>query len=198
MIRRPPRSTLSSSSAASDVYKRQFMDNADVEPSVPDEIMGPEEFFITWADFQKCLRLTHALPYVYYQGKTVANQTLWLMSVESKHFTMRHLIMGLGRVQTAKNVRICARGRELKILDRAKDAFQDYERRARNDVAPEAVVAEVVVDQDGDVVMEEWDTASIPDPFADVDFDDDMAMNSDDESVAFDDPFENEEFEDDV
>ena len=120
------------------------------------------------------------------------------MSVESKHFTMRHLIMGLGRVQTAKNVRICARGRELKILDRAKDAFQDYERRARNDVASEAVVAEVVVDQDGDVVMEEWDTASIPDPFADVDFDDDVAMNSDDESVAFDDPFENEEFEDNV
>ena len=177
----------------------EFMDNADVEPSVPDEIMGPEEFFITWAEFQKCLRLTHALPYVYYQGKTVANQTLWLMSVESKHFTMRHLIMGLGRVQTAKNVRICARGRELKILDRAKDAFQDYERRARNDVAPEAVVRDVAVDADGDVIMEEPDdTASIQDPIADVDFDDDVAANSDDESVAFDDPFENEEFEDDV
>ena len=74
-----------------------------------------------------------------------------------------------------------------------------YKRQARNDVAPEAVVAEVVVDQDGDVVMEEWDdTASIPDPFADVDFDDNVAANSDDESVAFDDPFENEEFEDDV
>src|SRR5664280_407335 len=28
MIRRPPRSTLSSSSAASDVYKRQFLDSA--------------------------------------------------------------------------------------------------------------------------------------------------------------------------
>src|SRR5664280_3896675 len=30
MIRRPPRSTLSSSSAASDVYKRQTMDGADL------------------------------------------------------------------------------------------------------------------------------------------------------------------------
>ena len=177
----------------------EFMDNADVEPSVPDEIMGPEEFFITWADFQKCLRLTHALPYVYYQGKTVANQTLWLMSVESKHFTMRHLIMGLGRVQTAKNVRICARGRELKILDRAKDAFQDYDQKARSEAAPEVVVAAVVVDADGDVIMEEPDdTASIPDPFADVDFDDDVAMNSEEESVNFTDPFENEEFEDNV
>ena len=30
MIRRPPRSTLSSSSAASDVYKRQYQDAADI------------------------------------------------------------------------------------------------------------------------------------------------------------------------
>src|SRR5665648_1296855 len=33
MIRRPPRSTLSSSSAASDVYKRQAYTNKDVSPS---------------------------------------------------------------------------------------------------------------------------------------------------------------------
>lgn len=159
--------------------------------------MGPEEFDISWANFQQCVRLTHALPYVYYQGKTVANQTLWLMNVESKHFTMRHLIMGLGRVQTAKNVRICARGRELKILDIAKNAFEAYERRARSEAAPEVVVADVVVDADGDVVMEEPDdAASIPDPFADVDFDDDVAANSDDESVNFADPFEDVDFDD--
>jgi len=176
----------------------EFMDDADIEPSLPDEIMGPDEFFISWCDFQQCLRLTHALPYVYYQGKTVVNQTLWLMSVESKHFTMRHLIMGLGRVQTAKNVRICARGRELKILDRAKDAFEDYERKARADVAPDVVVAEVIVDANGDVVMEEPDdTASIPDPFADVDFEEELLMDSDEESVTFDDPFENVDFDDD-
>ena len=34
MIRRPPRSTLSSSSAASDVYKRQAKDEADVDVTV--------------------------------------------------------------------------------------------------------------------------------------------------------------------
>jgi len=175
----------------------EFIDDADVEPSVPDEIMGPEEFDISWENFQRCVRLTHALPYVYYQGKTVANQILWLMNVESKHFTMRHLIMGLGRVQTAKNVRICARGRELKILDIAKNAFEEYERRARSEAAPEVVVADVVVDADGDVVMEEPDeAASIPDPFADVDFDDDVAANSDEESVNFADPFEDVDFDD--
>ena len=32
MIRRPPRSTLSSSSAASDVYKRQYMDSPGYDP----------------------------------------------------------------------------------------------------------------------------------------------------------------------
>src|SRR5665648_1237985 len=35
MIRRPPRSTLSSSSAASDVYKRQLLDDAVVAPGEP-------------------------------------------------------------------------------------------------------------------------------------------------------------------
>ena len=54
----------------------EFMDNADIEPSAPDEIMGPEAFKIKWDDFQKSLHLTHALPYVYYQGKTVADQVL--------------------------------------------------------------------------------------------------------------------------
>src|SRR5664279_466953 len=45
MIRRPPRSTLSSSSAASDVYKRQFLDGREpiggVEPDPVDDL-GPE------------------------------------------------------------------------------------------------------------------------------------------------------------
>ena len=66
------------------------------------------------------------------------------------------------------------------------------------DVAPDVVVAEVTVDENGDVVLEEPDdAAAIPDPFADVDFEDELLMASDEESVTFDDPFENVDFEDD-
>ena len=156
----------------------EFMDNPEVEPSAPDEIMGPEEFQITWTDLQQCLRLTHALPYVYHQGKTVANQTLWLMSVTSPHFTMRHLILGLGRVQTAKNVRICARSREERLLDRAREALHLYESKARSEASTSDVVAAE------DVSMDEQ--ASVLDPFDAAEFDD-----ADDE-----DPFENEAFDD--
>ena len=79
------------------------------------------------------MRLTHALPYVYDQGKTVAEKTLWLMNVRSKHFTMRHLIMGLGRVQEAKYVKICGSGRE-KVAEAAEEAFRS---RSSCERAPE-------------------------------------------------------------
>ena len=163
----------------------------DVEPSLPNEIMGPEAFTMSWGDFQKCLRLTHALPYVYYQGKTVADQTLWLMNVKSKHFTMRHLILGLGRVQRAENVKICGPGREKMVLERAQEAFENYEKRARSEAT--AAVAPKV-DEDGDLVMES-DTVSVPDPFSDVGFDRD---GDDEEPVDFEDPFADETFEDDI
>src|SRR5664279_6593272 len=43
MIRRPPRSTLSSSSAASDVYKRQLLDIAEYALPHLDEIAPPSQ-----------------------------------------------------------------------------------------------------------------------------------------------------------
>ena len=121
---------------------------------------------------------------------------LLLMSTESKHFTMRHLIMGLGRVQKAANVKICARGRELRMLEYGKRAFQEYERKAREN-APEDTVASVVVDQDGDVVVEEQATmAPMSDPFEDVSFDSDAAEDSELESVCVGDIFADEDFPD--
>ena len=121
---------------------------------------------------------------------------LLLMSTESKHFTMRHLIMGLGRVQKAANVKICARGRELRMLEYGKRAFQEYERKAREN-APEDAVASVAVDQDGDVVVEEQaTTAPMPDPFDDASFDSDAAEDSDEESACVGDMFADEDFPD--
>ena len=87
---------------------------------------------LSWTSFQIQARLTHALPYVYYQGKTVANKTLWLMNVGSPHFTMRHLIMALGRVQESCRVKILDPSKEkVHILPVAKMAFDTYNSMAQ-------------------------------------------------------------------
>src|SRR5665648_420553 len=54
MIRRPPRSTLSSSSAASDVYKRQDMNNASLDiTGISREKLKGTDFFDYFTEPQK-------------------------------------------------------------------------------------------------------------------------------------------------
>jgi hypothetical protein len=97
---------------------------------LPEHIKGPF-IHLPWKDFQLQARLTHALPYVYYQGKTVANKTLWLMNVGSRFFTMRHLIMGLGRVQESKRVKILSPSEEETLITPvARMAFETYRKMA--------------------------------------------------------------------
>ena len=72
------------------------------------------------------------------------------MNVRSKHFSMRRLIMGLGRVQEAKYVKICGPGREKLVLQAAQEAL---------------LVDMDCEDDDNDEPME------FDDPFADVSFD---------------------------
>ena len=177
--------------------------DADVAPSLSTEIVGPVEFYIDWPTFQVSLRLTHALPYVYFQGKTVAKQLFVLMNVESRHFTMRHLIMGLGRAQKGENVQICARGKERRLLRFGKEAFEKLEQLARQMAETHANVAEFVVDTDGDVIMDADDavsTAVSPDGDRTVEFDDveddDATDFSDSESVGVvENMFADEEFD---
>ena len=62
----------------------------------------------------------------------MANKTLWLMNVGSPHFTMRHLIMGLGRVQESCRVKILdPRKEKVHILPVAKLAFDTYNSMAQ-------------------------------------------------------------------
>ena len=114
------------------------------------------------------------------------------MNAKSKHFTMRHLILGLGRVQRAANVKICGPGREKKVLERAQDAYDDYEKRARSEVPAEIVVAEQhPADDDGDMLM---DGEVAQDPFEGIGFDD--YSDFDEQPVELKDPFEDESFDD--
>jgi hypothetical protein len=166
-----------------DEHYQAWAENPSGPATLPDSIADPT-LDLPWVDFQLQARLTHALPYVYYQGKTVANKTLWLMSVKSRHFTMRHLIMGLGRVQESIRVKILHPDREAAhILLAAKEAFRMYEERTRAHVQEEArtralleaaenaVNAEMDEGEFDDCFSEDSEGGVAADPFADVDFD---------------------------
>jgi hypothetical protein len=151
--------------------------------TLPPHIVDPA-IELSWKDFQLQARLTHALPYVYYQGKTVANKTLWLMNVGSRHFTMRHLIMGLGRVQESRRVKILSPSKEkAHILPVARLAFQTYAAMAKESQKQEMEIKAILeaankaVDEDMGSEAGEFDASSecseciVDDPFADVEFD---------------------------
>ena len=156
---------------------------ATLPPRIVDPTIG-----LSWKEFQLQARLTHALPYVYYQGKTVADQTLWLMNVGSRYFTMRHLIMGLGRVQESRRVKILDPRREKALIlpvarlafeanhDKAvKSKKEEQEIKALLEAAEDAVNAEMEGSDLGDFndASSEYDEVGmVADPFADVSFDD--------------------------
>jgi hypothetical protein len=98
-------------------------EDEDVVPA--EHAVGPEAFTLTWEMFQRLLRMTHALPYIYYQSKTVKGQRLLLMGTRSKHFTMRNLIMGLGRVQRSDMVMIAGKADEEMIMEEAEEAYKE-------------------------------------------------------------------------
>ena len=84
---------------------------------------------LPWKDFLSSLRLTHALPYVYYQGETVRDKTLMLMNLDSQYFTMRHLILGLGRVTKSEHVKLCPPIKEKEVMSLAMTAYREYEQK---------------------------------------------------------------------
>jgi hypothetical protein len=162
-------------------------DGPEVPPTLPEHIRDPT-IRLSWKDFQLQARLTHALPYVYYQGKTVANKTLWLMNVGSRFFTMRHLIMGLGRVQESKRVKIMSPGKEnAYIIPVARMAFEAYHKMAletkKQELDAKAILeaaenainaaegSEVGEDFD-DACSEDSDYGVVANPFVGVEFDD--------------------------
>ena len=161
-----------------------------VNPDLPSEAAGPTAFDLSWAEFGRTTRLTHALPYVYYQGKTIKNQNLLLMGTQSRHYTMRHLIVGLGRVQKSKHVSICPAALEETMLQKGKEIYDKYDQRAKT----EAAAVAPALDADGDVVMDEP-----TDPFCAAPFDDDVDdddVDDDQEPVTFEDPFGDDAFDD--
>ena len=106
------------------VEKPTEVEDPDVEPDDETKKLGSKAFELDWEQFALKLRLTHALPYVYYQGRTVKDQTLMLLNTHSRYFTMRHLIMGLGRVQQSSRVWLCPEELQEILTERAKSAYR--------------------------------------------------------------------------
>jgi hypothetical protein len=167
-----------------DDHYQAWADNPVSPATLPDSIADPATE-LSWPDFQVQARLTHALPYVYFQGKTVANKTLWLMGVNNPYFTMRTLIMILGRVQESKRVRILHPDREAAhIIPTAREAFRQYQRRTEDSMKEQAETRELVERfenaisaemEEGDfddACSEDSEGGVAADPFADVSFDD--------------------------
>jgi hypothetical protein len=106
------------------------------------------------------------------------------MNVGSRHFTMRHLIMGLGRVQESRHVKILSPSKEkAHIVPVARLAFQAYAAMAKESQKQELEIKTILeaankaVDADMGSEAGELDDASsdlecvVGDPFADVEFD---------------------------
>jgi hypothetical protein len=164
-----------------DEHHKTWAENATGPATLPDRIVDPVTE-LPWLDFQIQARLTHCLPYVYFQGKTIVNKTLWLMGVSNRHFDMRYLIMALGRVQESRRVRIVHPDHEAAhLVPAAREAFRQYERRTADDVAATASAKEVVENAERAILasVEEGDFSDVEseggvgaDPFADLDWDD--------------------------
>jgi len=106
------------------VEKPKEIQDPDVEPDDETQKLGPKAFQLDWEELALKMRLTHALPCVYYQGKTVKDQTLLLMNTSSGYFTMRHLIVGLGRVQQSSRVWLCPESLQEILIERARVIYR--------------------------------------------------------------------------
>src|SRR5664280_3926493 len=110
MIRRPPRSTLSSSSAASDVYKRQMMMNVIFRMLATHLGTPPVEFFWQWRDkggtFHRDGSITPQDFFGRYVGIDLENKVC-LINCPTPDKPMNHLytLSYLGNVIEAKGIR---------------------------------------------------------------------------------------------
>jgi len=164
-----------------DEHYLDWAKNPQMPLTLPPHMVDPE-VVLSWEAFQVQARLMHALPYVYYQGKTVAKKTLWLMNVKSPHFTMRHLIMGLGRVQESKRVKILDPNLEkYLVLKAAKEIHQMYHewtlahKKEEEEAARILAAASEVINGDVEVAEEldeEEEVGFHGDCFQDVEFED--------------------------
>ena len=64
-----------------------------------------ETFMMSEEDLARTMRLTHAFTYYSSQARTIMGE-LRLCDTDHRHFTLRHLIVGLGRAPRGDIVRV--------------------------------------------------------------------------------------------
>jgi siroheme synthase (precorrin-2 oxidase/ferrochelatase) len=94
------------------------------------------------------------------------------MNVKNPHFTMRHLIMGLGRVQESKRVKILDPEREKRmVLPAAREVFDQYNKWALERKKEEEEAARLLAAADEAVNADDADV--------------DAALSDDEEEAGF-------------
>ena len=80
---------------------------------------------LTHKEVAELLRLTHALVYANVQGRTIRNKHVVLLDTHHRHFTMRHLIVGMSRVTDGKYLHIPTRDQEEALMEKAPQLEED-------------------------------------------------------------------------
>ena len=70
-----------------------------------DDIVGDDKFPMSQAELACNMRLTHAITYFGSQARTIRGG-LCLADTDSPRFTIRHLIVGLGRAPNGRDVHV--------------------------------------------------------------------------------------------
>jgi hypothetical protein len=129
------------------------------EDDDPDRV-GPRIVKLSWSEFTQSMRLTRALPYCYYQGRTLKDTYFMLMSTRSPHFSMRHLIMGLGRVTRGDRVCIASPELEKLMLETAEKMQRSKDEEAVQALREAQYAAEEETQPDGRDYSDGFEDAS--------------------------------------
>ena len=76
------------------------------------------EVVLNHGDASRYLRLRYAVCYFTIQGRTLRDQHILLLDKASRHFTVRHLIVGLSRVTAGRFAHIPTRKQEADVVER--------------------------------------------------------------------------------
>jgi hypothetical protein len=86
----------------------------------PEPSDGEVNVVLSHKETATTLRLTHALVYANVQGRTIRERHVVLLDTHHRHFSMRHLIVGMSRVTHGSYLHIPLREQEDKLMERAK------------------------------------------------------------------------------
>jgi hypothetical protein len=101
-----------------------------------------DDIVLTYAELSRWLRLGYAYTYYSIQGRTIRDRTLLLLDNNSKHFTVRNLIVGISRAPLGSQIKIPSLREEGAFMQRLPDVPDEVDKNAAEEVFEEDDVEE--------------------------------------------------------